>query len=261
MFLSRILENKIREVRTRKRKIPLEVLKSRTTKAPQTNNFKESISCGEKTNIIAEIKQCSPSAGTLVRDFNPGKLARIYEEHGASAISILTDKRFFGGDPGDIAEVKKVTSLPILAKEFIIDEYQIYEAKALGADAVLLIASILEKEKLKSSLDLAQELDMSCLVEIHREEEWQKIKDLPAHIIGINNRDLQTFKVDLGVTFDLIQKIPSYKIVVSESGIKTEEDIERIKNSGVDAFLIGESLLRSKNPEKKLKKLLGNDPH
>jgi len=261
LLLSRILENKIREVRKRKRKVPLEALKSGITDEAQGNNFKESISCRGKTNIIAEIKQFSPSAGTLVRDFNPGKLARIYEKHGASAISILIDRRFFGGDLKNIVEVRKVSSLPILAKEFIIDEYQIYEARALGADAVLLIASILEREKLRSYLDLAQELDMHCLVEIHREEEWQKIKDLPAHIIGINNRDLQTFKVDLGVTFDLMQKIPTHKIVVSESGIKNEKDIERLKKSGVDAFLIGESLLRSENIGKKLKKLLGNDSH
>ncbi|MFQ6066816.1 MAG: indole-3-glycerol phosphate synthase TrpC [bacterium] len=261
MLLSRILENKIREVRGRKRKIPLAALKSRVAVAPRTNNFKESISCWEKTNIIAEIKQCSPSAGTIIEDFNPGKLARIYDEHGASAISILIDNRFFGGNPSDIVEVRKVSSLPILAKEFILDEYQIYETKALGADAVLLIASILEREKLKNYLDLAQELDMSCLVEIHREEEWQKIKDLPVDIIGINNRDLQTFKVDLGVTFDLMQKIPSYKVVVSESGIENKKDIERLKNSGVRAFLIGESLLRSKNIGKKLKKLLANDSH
>ncbi len=147
MLLSRILENKIREVRKRKRKVPLGALKSRISDEAQGNNFKESISCREKTNIIAEIKQFSPSAGTLVRDFNPGKLARIYEEHGASAISILIDRRFFGGDLKNIVEVRKVSSLPILAKEFIIDEYQIYEARALGADAVLLIASILEKEK------------------------------------------------------------------------------------------------------------------
>ena len=183
MLLSRILENKIREVRKRKRKVPLEALKSRITDEAQDNNFKERISCRGKTNIIAEIKQFSPSAGTLVRDFNPGKLARIYEKH-ASAISVLIDRRFFGGDLKNIVEVRKVSSLPILAKEFIIDEYQIYEARALGADAVLLIASILEREKLRSYLDLAQELDMHCLVEIHREEEWQKIKDLPAQING-----------------------------------------------------------------------------
>jgi indole-3-glycerol phosphate synthase len=261
LLLSRILENKIREVRARKRKIPLEVLKSRITDEAQANNFKESISCRGKTNIIAEIKQRSPSGGTLIEDFNPGKLARIYEHHGASAISILIDKRFFGGDPDDIVEVRKVSSLSILAKDFILDEYQIYEARALGADAVLLIACILERKKLKSYLDLAQELDMSCLVEIHREEEWHKIKDLPADIIGINNRDLQTFKVDLGITFDLMQKVRPHKVVVSESGIKNKRDIERLKKSGVDAFLIGESLLRSRNPGKKLKKLLGNDSH
>lgn len=261
MLLSRILENKIREVRRRKRKVPLEVLKARIIDEAEGNNFKERISRRGKTNIIAEIKQFSPSAGTLMEDFNPGKLARIYEEHGASAISILIDKRFFGGDLKNVVEVRKVTSLPILAKEFILDEYQIYEAKILGADAVLLMASILEREKLKSYLDLARELDMSCLVEIHREEEWQKIKDLPVDIIGINNRDLQTFKVDLGVTFDLMQKIPSHKVVVSESGIKNEKDIERLKRLGVDAFLIGESLLRSKNVGKKLKELLGNDSH
>ncbi|NQS90252.1 indole-3-glycerol phosphate synthase TrpC [Patescibacteria group bacterium] len=254
-MLERIVNNKMREVEERKKKLPLEILKHRVFDF-SSRNFKRSISSATKINIIAEIKRFSPSAGIILRDFDPSVLAKTYEENGASAISVLIDEKFFGGSLSDLAKVRKVTSLPILAKEFILDEYQIYEAKLLRADAILLIASILSKGKLRGFLNLALRLNLDCIVEIHKEEELDKIDGLPLDIIGINNRDLKTFKVDLKTTFDLIEKIPSNKLVVSESGIKERKDIHRLREKGINAFLIGKSLLKSEDMGKTLREFL-----
>ena len=256
MILDEILNNKLREVAGRKKKVPLSVLKSKVTTSTPSRDFRKAISSPRKINIIAEIKRASPSAGVIIKNFSLEELARIYEKNGASALSILTDQKFFRGELKDLEKARKASSLPILAKEFIVDEYQIYEAKTRGADALLLIARILDKEELKKYLDLASRLDLDCLVEIHTEEEWQKIKDLPFDIIGINNRNLENFKVDLKMSFNLIKKIPLDKIVVSESGINNGEDIHRLRQAGVDAFLIGEALLRSKNIGEELRELL-----
>jgi len=254
-MLEKIINNKMREVEKRKRKLPLEILRRKVSDI-SSRNFKKSISSVAKINIIAEIKRFSPSAGIILRDFEPSALAKTYQENGASAISVLTDEKFFGGNLSDLAKVRRATSLPILAKEFILDEYQIYEAKLLGADAILLIASILSKRKLKKFLNLALRLNLDCITEVHKEEGLDKIGNLPVDIIGINNRDLETFKVDLKTTFDLIEKIPSGKLVVSESGIRNKEDIYRLREKGVNAFLIGESLLKSKDIGKTLREFL-----
>lgn len=256
MILDEIVNNKLKEVAKRKKEIPLAFLKSKLATSTSTRDFRKAISSPGKINIIAEIKKASPSAGIIIEDFSLEKLARIYEKNGASALSILTDQKFFGGELKDLEKARKASSLPILAKEFIVDEYQIYEAKTRGADALLLIARILDREKLKKYLDLASRLDLDCLVEIHAEEEWQKIKDLPVDIVGINNRNLENFKVNLKMSFNLIKKIPLDKVVVSESGINNGEDIHRLQEAGVNAFLIGEALLRSENVGKKLKELL-----
>jgi indole-3-glycerol phosphate synthase len=257
LILTEIVNNKLKEVAQRKKRHPLEALSSRIAALVPTRNFREAISSSAKINIIAEIKRSSPSSGIMIGNYNPEKLARIYEENGASAISVLTDKKFFGGDLGDLNKAKEACSLPILAKEFIVDEYQIYEARLLGADAILLIARLLSREKLKKYLDLASKLDLECLVEIHEEKEWEKIEDLPLDVVGINNRNLASLKVDLEVSFDLIKKIPSHKIIVSESGIDSREDIHRLKEAGVDAFLIGGALLKSRDVGKKLRELAG----
>lgn len=254
-MLEKIANNKIREVEERKRRLPLEILRPKVFDL-SFKNFKKRISSTRKINIIAEIKRFSPSSGTILRDLNPSSLAKTYQENGASAISVLTDKKFFGGSLSDLTKVRKATSLPILAKEFIVDEYQIYEAKLLGADIILLIARILSKRKLRKFLNLALKLNLDCIVEIHKKEELDKIKTLPFNIIGINNRDLQTFKVDLKTTFDLIKEIPPSKLIISESGIRKKEDIYRLREKGVDAFLIGESLLKSKDIGKTLREFL-----
>jgi len=256
LILDRIVNNKLREVSERKKEVPLAVLKSKVTNLASSRNFKKAISSLGKINIIAEIKKSSPSAGTIVKDFSISEVARIYENNGASAISILTDQKFFTGRLEDLTEARKVSSLPILAKEFIVDEYQIYEARIRGADALLLIACILNREKLKRYLDLALQMDLEYLVEIHTEEEWEEIKELPFDIVGINNRNLANFKIDLETSFNLVKKIPAHKIIVSESGINNREDIRRLREAGVDAFLIGEALLKSKDVGEKLRELL-----
>ena len=256
MILDEIVNNKLKEVARRKEKVPLALLKSKLADSTPTRSFRKAISPSGKINIIAEIKRASPSAGLIIKDFSLEKLAGIYEKNGASALSILTDQKFFGGDIKDLERARKASSLPILAKEFIVDEYQICEARLRGADAILLIARILDREKLKRYLDLASQLDLDCLAEIHTEEEWQKIKDLPLDIVGINNRNLENFKVDLKMSFDLVKKIPSDKIVVSESGISHKKDICRLQKEGIKAFLIGEALLKSSDVGEKLRKLL-----
>ena len=260
MILTQIVNNKLKEVTQRKERVPLQALTSRIAALAPTRNFREAISSSAEINIIAEIKKSSPSTGRIVENYDPERLARIYEENGASAISVLTDKKFFGGDLEDLAKVRKVSSLPILAKEFILDEYQIYEARLLGADAILLIARLLSREKLKKYLDLASKLDLECLVEIHEEKEWGEIKDLPLDVVGINNRNLASLKVDIEVSFNLIKKIPSDKIIVSESGIDSRQDIHRLREVGVDAFLIGGALLKSRDAGRKLRELVGREP-
>lgn len=256
MILDEIVNNKLKEVVRRKKKLPLAVLKSKLAASTPTRDFRKAISSSGIINIIAEIKKASPSVGVIIKDFSVEELARIYEKNGASALSILTDQKFFRGELKDLEKAKKASSLPILAKEFIVDEYQIYEARIRGADAILLITRILDKEELRKYLDLASRLDLDCLVEIHAEEEWQEIKNLPVDIVGINNRNLENFKADLNMSVNLVKKIPSDKIVVSESGINNGEDIYRLQEAGVNAFLIGEALLRSKNVGEKLRELL-----
>jgi len=257
LILDKIVDNKLREVAQRRKEVSLVALKSRIATLAPTKDFKKVISSSRRINIIAEIKKSSPSAGLIREDFDPAKLATTYENNGASAISVLIDKKFFSGSPKNLTKARIISSLPILAKEFILDEYQIYEARVLGADAILLIARILDREDLRKYLDSASRLGLACLVEIHEEKEWEKIEDLPVDIVGINNRNLANFKVDLKMSFNLVKRIPSDKIVVSESGINSRENIDRLREAGVRAFLIGETLLKSKDVGEKLRELLG----
>ncbi len=212
----------------------------------------------EGINIIAEIKKASPSKGIIREDFDPVKIAKIYEENGASAISILTDKKYFQGDVKFLEEVRKVTTIPILRKDFIIDKRQILEAYAYGADSFLLIVKALEKEKLKELLEYGREFGMESLVEIHSKEEAEIAIDVGSKIVGINNRDLETFKVDINLSKELAPYLKELgaEVVVAESGISSPKEIKELKEKGVDAFLIGESLMREKDIGKKLKELL-----
>jgi len=209
-------------------------------------------------NLIAEIKKASPSRGVIREDFDPVEMAEVYEENGAAAISVLTDKKFFQGSINFLPEVRRVTGVPLLRKDFIIDEYQIYESRVYGADALLLIAAVLSREEMDSFLSLSRDLGLDCLVEVHSEEEVRKVLETSAEIIGINNRNLRTFEVDLSTTLRLKRLIPSNKIVVSESGIRSREEVRLLAGEGIAAILVGEALLRSEDVGEKMRELVIN---
>lgn len=258
-LLDAIVVQKIKEVAEQKRKVSFEELKQRTSKikkrvAPSFLQALQQPSCGDIA-IIAEIKRSSPSAGTITDILSPQSLAREYEQGGADAISVLTDKKFFRGSLADLQEVCNSVSLPIVRKDFIIDEYQIYEAHAAGADAVLLIAALLSQQNIQTFLDLAHPLDMACLVEVHTQEELKKVLKTSAQIIGINARNLKTFEVDLGVIEHIAPQIPREKMIVAESGIETRHDIERVIKAGCQAALVGTALLRQRSPRRKIREL------
>ena len=259
-----ILEKKKKKTENRvemlKEEMPLEKIKEKLYSLDYDNEFKfEKALKKEKMSYICEIKKASPSKGLIIEDedFNPLKISKEYEEGGASAISILTEPYFFKGSNEYLSSVSQNTSIPILRKDFIIDEYMIYEAKLIGADAVLLISSMLDKESLKKFIKLSYSLGMSALVEAHNQKEIEKALDAKAKIIGINNRDLKTFKVDFNNVIKLKKKVPPEIIFISESGVKTKEDIDLLKENNVDGVLIGELLMKSKDKKGMIKYLDG----
>ena len=257
MILERILRDKKIEVSRAKKRIPLEKLKQQIAQLPKRKSrFLSALKKGKGVHVIAEIKRRSPSNGLLCRDFDPVKIARQYERAGASALSVLTDKKYFGGSSAILEKVRKATPLPILRKDFTIDAYQIYEAQAMGADAILLIVRTLSKGSLKKFYAVAEKLGLETLFEIHDEADWKKIASLKTRVVGINNRDLSNFHVDLGVTKRLAPKIGKGPLVVSESGISSAEDLTALKECGVRAVLVGEKLMRESDPGKALRRLL-----
>jgi indole-3-glycerol phosphate synthase len=256
MILSRIIEEKRRVVEESKRLRTQEELLGQIKNIPARSSFKKYISRPHHVNLIAELKKASPSKGILRGDFNPAKIAVTYQANGASAISVLTDERFFEGRLEYIKLVKEHVSLPVLRKDFIIDEYQIYESVAAGADAILLIADILSSHELQGFYNLATSLGLDCLVEVHNEEDVEKALASGAGIIGINNRDLHTFRLDLNVTQKLLRMIPPGKIRVSESGIKTYEDVMFLKSLGVNAVLIGEAFMEAPDIGAKMREIM-----
>lgn len=251
MLLDKILRNKKREIKNNKINFPLNSFKSSLKKSKR--NFKKAIT--KKLSIIAEIKRASPSEGLIRKDFNVAEIAKIYEEAGARAISVLTDKKFFQGKLDYINEAKKAVNLPILRKDFIIDEYQVYESRFYCADAILLIARILSTEKINKFIRIAKKYNMDCLVEVHTEKELRKVLRTKAEIIGINNRNLDTLKVDLNITLKLVKLIPKNTIIVSESGFKSKEDIKKIKDK-VNAVLIGTAFMKARNIGEDIKELI-----
>ncbi len=223
---------------------------------PPTRDFRRALGGGDCA-IIAEVKRRSPSRGVLRADFDPVRIAREYERHGAAAVSVLTDETFFGGSDADLTAVKGAISLPVLRKEFIIDPWQIHETRAIGADALLLIAAILGENQLREYRELAASLGLASLVEVHDREELEKALAAGAEIIGINNRDLKTFATDIGTSLALAPLVPADRIVVSESGIRSRAEIETLMKAGVRAFLIGETLVAAPDSGAKLRELLG----
>ncbi|MBI5641992.1 MAG: indole-3-glycerol phosphate synthase TrpC [Deltaproteobacteria bacterium] len=210
--------------------------------------------------IIAEVKKASPSKGVLRAEFVPYDIARCYESGGAAAISVLTESKYFKGKLDYLTPIKNNLKLPVLRKDFIFDDFQIYESRAAGADALLLIASILDTQRLKELIDLTARLGMDSLVEVHNEAEIKKAVDAGARIIGINNRNLQTFETDIETTFKLAPLVPEGCLIVSESGINSYEDILNLKDAGVSAFLIGEALVKEHEIARKLRALRGIAP-
>jgi indole-3-glycerol phosphate synthase len=241
MVLDEIVRHKKKEVEEKKRIKPVEELINEI-KGGYSGNFKKVLQ-KEGISIIGEIKQASPSKGIIKEDFDSVKIAKVYEKVDVDAISVLTEKEFFKGDDNYIREVKKVSSKPILRKDFIVDEYQIYESKILGADAVLLIVSVLG-DKLRDFYNLSKSVGLDALVEVHDRQQLAIALEAECDIIGINNRDLKTFNVDINTTENLIKYIPQSTIIVSESGIKTPEDIRYLASLGVDAVLIGETFMK-----------------
>lgn len=247
MILDEILSYKKKRLDEQKRQKPLKILEKEIHHAPLSRDFlgalrnKEGGHTGE-IKIIAEIKRASPSKGVIKRNVVPADIATMYQKGGADAISVLTEDKYFMGHDDFIGQVKKAVSCPVLRKDFIIDPYQLYQSKVLGADAVLLIAAILGK-RLGEFYNLAESLGLGCLIEVHDESELQIALEVGAKVIGINNRDLKSFEVSLETTERLVSLIPKHVVKVSESGIKSVEDIKRLKSAGVDAFLIGETLM------------------
>jgi indole-3-glycerol phosphate synthase len=255
MILDRIVEAKRKEVAHLKGVRPLARLKEDMRDLSAPRDFRRAIS-RSPCSIIAEVKRRSPSRGRIREDFDPFKIAALYRENGAAAVSVLTDEEFFEGNRTYLSGIRKVVDLPLLRKDFIIDPYQIYETRILGGDAMLLIASLLEEEQLRQYIRLAESIGLSALVEVHTREELDKALAAEAEIIGINNRDLKTFSTDLGITLDLAPSIPGDRVVVSESGINTREDIERLTKAGIRSFLVGEALMRAEDIGGKLRELL-----
>ncbi len=255
-FLKKIIIEKQREVGIAKAIELRESITERLSISSKVRSFKDCIRRANSIKLIAEIKYSSPSRGAFGCGLRPERLAKIYEGSGASAISVLTDRGFFGGDILHLSIVKEACSLPVLRKDFIIDEYQVYESKAFGADAILLIPQILPEKRLNQLYSLAGSLGMDIMVEVHSESDLRKAIAIRPDIIGINNRDLKTFRVDLKVTERLIKKIPEDIIKVSESGIRNYKDVQYLRKLGIDAVLVGEIFVRSKDIAKKVRDLM-----
>jgi indole-3-glycerol phosphate synthase len=266
-ILARILDWKRQEVACARQSLPLPELRQRCATLPATRGFHQALRAqpeqaqlAQRTQaprIIAEIKKASPSAGLIRADFDPVAIAQIYERHGAAAISVLTDSKFFQGEMGFLSAVRQQVRVPLLRKDFVVDPYQLYEARWYGADAVLLIAAALDVPQLIELAALSQELGLEPLVEVHTAAELEKALACSCRIIGVNNRDLHTFHTDVATTLDLLPQIPSDYLVVSESGLKDHATIARLAAHGVAAFLIGESLMREADIGAKLDALRG----
>ena len=261
-ILDKICETTKERIEKEKQKISLvEVRKNaeriKNIEKEKYFNFEKAIGKKEKINFICEIKKASPSKGIIAENFDYIEIAKDYQKAGADAISCLTEPHYFLGSDEYLKAVKETVNIPVLRKDFIIDEYMIYKSKNIKADAILLIAAVLDKYKLKDYFDIANDLGLSSLFEIHNEEELEKVLNLNPRIIGVNNRDLKTFEVDINNSVRLRKLIPNNIIFVSESGIKCREDIKTLEENKTSAVLIGESLMTKKDKEKEIKKLRG----
>ena len=256
-ILDRIVEARRASVAHRKRVLPDVALKMVVEKkvAPP-RDFLGALARPGKINIISELKKASPSRGVIREEYAPAVLAGSLEEAGAAALSVLTEEDFFSGSLGDLKEASRVTRIPILRKDFIVDPWQVWETRAAGADSFLLIAAVLNDAELRDLLELSRTLKMEALVEVHSRDELERVLDAGARIIGVNNRDLRDFQVHLETSLSLVEAIPEQCIAVSESGLRTYDDLARLQGAGFDAFLIGEQVMQSADPAAALRALL-----
>ena len=260
-ILARILERKRREIAEGVREVPFEDIRRRAAEAPPPRGFHAALEAriGQgRSAVIAEIKRASPSRGIIRRDFEPPRIAAQYERGGAAALSVLTDRGFFQGNPEHLQAARAATDLPVLRKDFLIDPWQLHEARAMGADCVLLIVAALDDGTLRTLAELAGELGLDTLVEVHDETELDRALRIPSPLIGINNRDLRTFETNLATTERLAARVPADRLTVTESGIASREDIARLRAHGVRAFLVGEAFMSVPDPGEQLAALLGD---
>ncbi len=254
-MLDRIITDKREEVKQRKNRFPVTALQERIAERQTPLDFAGALR-GGGTRLIAEVKRASPSRGLLCPEFDPVKLAKTYAANGAAAVSVLTEEKYFQGSLDHLAAIRKEVKLPLLRKDFIFDPYQVYESRAYGANALLLIVAILGQEQLGELLSLSHNLGMDCLVEVHNETEVARALDSGAEVIGINNRDLKTFKVDIKTTRRLRPLIPEGCTVVSESGIRSGENVAELKGWGINAILVGETLVTAADIPAKMRELM-----
>jgi len=258
-ILQQIIENTTEELKVRQQKVPLAEMRrlaEQKVAGKSPARFRKALET-DGLGIIAEIKRTSPSKGLICSDFDPIRIAEQYESGGAAAISVLTDSKFFQGHLSYLSDVASHVQLPVLRKDFIVDEYQIYEAAAHSASAVLLLAVVLSEQQISDFLNLTHQLNMDALVEVHDRAELEKVLKTGAVIIGINNRNLRTFEVNIQTSLDLIKYIPNGKIKISESGLKTSSDFEMLQRAGFNGVLIGETLMRQNDRVKFLRQLRG----
>ncbi len=260
-ILKTIIRRKAEEVAACAQRRPLRDLTRILTDMAPPRGFaralQASIAAG-RSGVIAEIKKASPSKGVLRRDFRPAEIARSYAGAGATCLSVLTDRDFFQGADEYLLEARAACDLPVIRKDFVVDPYQVYEARAIGADCILLIVACLDDVRLRELSGLAAHLGLDVLVEVHDREELERALPLHTRLIGINNRNLRTFETDLHTTLDLLGRIPEGRLVVTESGIQTPDDVALMRSRGVNAFLVGEAFMRARDPGEELARLFAN---
>jgi indole-3-glycerol phosphate synthase len=259
-ILDEIVASKRREVAAARGRIPLQELEDQAAAAPPVRDFRAALAGPGPIQLIAEVKKASPSAQVIRADFDPIAIARAYQDHGAACLSVLTDAPYFQGHLSYLARIRAAVALPLLRKDFIIDEYQVVEARLAGADAVLLIAEILDDPTLAHLLTRARALGMAALVEFHDEANLPRVLAAGAELVGVNNRDLKRFVTDLELTLRLRDKLPPHVVLVSESGIRSRRDVERLEQAGVSAILVGEHLMRADDIGLAVEQLLGLAP-
>jgi len=257
-ILKKIIERKHQEIAERRLRVSLEELKVKAANQPATRDFVKAIAdklAAGQSAVIAEVKKASPSKGVIREDFVPASIAASYEKGGASCLSVLTDVDFFQGSDEYLQQARKAVSLPVLRKDFTVDEYQLYEARAMGADCILLIVAALSSSQLKMLNTIASDIGLHVLVEVHNQQELNLALELDTRLIGINNRNLHNFETSLDNTFDLLGSIPADRIVVTESGIHTQEDVALMRSHNVNAFLVGEAFMRADEPGEQLEEM------